>query len=60
VRRDARNLMVPTVTTEAEVFFQTGSYAAGMATLQQCRSRWDINLVLLDRKAAPRAATTTP
>lgn len=45
---------------EAEVFFQTGSYAAGMATLRQCRSRWDINLVLLDRKAAPRAAATTP
>lgn len=37
---------------EAEVFFTTGSYAAGMATLRQCRSRWDINLVLLDRKAA--------
>jgi hypothetical protein len=45
---------------EAEVFFTTGSYAAGMATLRRCRSRWDINLVLLDRKAAPRPATTTP
>ena len=38
---------------EAEVFFTTGSYAAGMATLRQCRSRWDINLVLLDRSATP-------
>ena len=45
---------------EAEVFFTTGSYAAGMATLRQCRSRWDINLVLLDRKAAPSPASTTP
>jgi hypothetical protein len=43
---------------EAEVFFTTGSYAAGMATLRRCRSRWDVNLVLLDRNAAPPAVTT--
>jgi hypothetical protein len=48
---------------EAEVFFTTGSYAAGMATLRRCRSRWDVNLVLLDRSVAPRGtapAVTTP
>ncbi len=38
---------------EAEVFFTTGSNAAGMATLRRCRGRWDVNLVLLDRSAAP-------
>lgn len=36
---------------EAEVFFTTGPYAAGMATLRRCRARWDVNLFLLDRKA---------
>jgi hypothetical protein len=38
---------------EAEVFFTTGPYAAGMATLRRCRARWDVNLFLLDRNAAP-------
>ena len=40
---------------EAEVFFTTGSYAAGQARVQQsgCAGRWDINLVLLDRDAVP-------
>ncbi len=44
---------------EAEVFFTTGSYAAGQATVRQfgCKGRWDIDLVLLDRTALP---TTSP
>jgi hypothetical protein len=48
---------------EAEVFFTTGSYAAGMASLRRCRSQWNIDLVLLDRNAVPRPTsptTTTP
>jgi hypothetical protein len=48
---------------EAEVFFTTGSYAAGMARVRRCRSRWDIDLVLLDRDAKPSRAsraTTIP
>lgn len=48
---------------EAEVFFQTASYAAGLARVRQsgCERRWDIDLVLLDRDAAPlrRTPTTT-
>jgi hypothetical protein len=44
---------------EAEVFFTTGSYAAGMARLRRCRSRWNIELFLLDRNAAPRSTTPT-
>jgi len=45
---------------EAEVFFTTGSYAAGLARVRgtACKGRWGIDLVLLDRKAAP--PTTTP
>jgi hypothetical protein len=37
---------------EAEVFFTTGSYAAGQARVRQfgCEGRWDIDLVLLDRR----------
>jgi hypothetical protein len=44
---------------EAEVFFTSGSYAAGQATVRQfgCEGRWDIDLVLLDRDALP---TTGP
>jgi hypothetical protein len=36
---------------EAEVFFTTGSYAAGQARVAQfgCEGRWHIDLVLLDR-----------
>jgi hypothetical protein len=36
---------------EAEVFFMTGSYAAGQALVRAtaCKGRWDIDLVLLDR-----------
>ena len=47
---------------EAEVFFTTGSYAGGMARVRRCRTRWDIDLVLLDRNTVPSGtgATTTP
>jgi hypothetical protein len=36
---------------EAEVFFTTGSYAAGQALVRAtaCEGRWDIDLVLLQR-----------
>ena len=36
---------------EAEVFFTTGTYAAGQALVRSsgCRGRWDVDLVLLDR-----------
>ena len=44
---------------EAEVFFTTGSYAAGLARVRRCRTRWDIDLVLLDRRAVPPHTTTT-
>ena len=46
---------------EAEVFFTTGSYAAGQATVRQfgCEGRWDIDLVLLERGAEP-SRTTVP
>src|SRR5262245_19972347 len=42
---------------EAEVFFQTETYAAGQAILRQsgCEGRWDITLVLLDRDAKARS-----
>jgi hypothetical protein len=38
---------------EAEVFFTTRSYAAGQALVRgtACEGRWDISLVLLDRKS---------
>jgi hypothetical protein len=48
---------------EAEVFFTTGPYAAGLARVRRCERRWDIDLVLLDRKAAPSPTsplTTVP
>jgi hypothetical protein len=40
---------------EAEIFFATGSYAAGQARVRQfgCEGRWDIDLVLIDRDAKP-------
>jgi hypothetical protein len=46
---------------EAEVFFTTGSYAAGQALVRQsgCEGRWNIDLVLLDRDAGP-SRTTLP
>jgi hypothetical protein len=36
---------------EAEVFFDTGRYAAGQARVRKsaCKGRWEIGLVLLDR-----------
>jgi len=41
--------------TEAEVFFTTGPYAGGQARVRRtaCAGRWDIGLVLLDRRAEP-------
>ena len=44
---------------EAEVFFTTGSYAAGQARVRQsgCEGRWDIDLVLIDRDAEPPRTT---
>ncbi len=38
---------------EAEVFFQTGTLAAGQARVEEgdCEGQWDIDLVLLDRDA---------
>ena len=44
---------------EAEVFFTTGSYAAGQARVRQsgCEGRWDINLVLIDPEAEPPRTT---
>jgi hypothetical protein len=46
---------------EAEVFFTTGSYAAGQARVRQsfCGGGWDIDLVLLDRNVG-RSRTTLP
>ncbi len=46
---------------EAEVFFTTGTYAAGQARVRQsaCEGRWDIDLVLLDRDAEPSRTTPT-
>jgi hypothetical protein len=40
---------------EAEVFFTTGSLAAGQARVRgaDCEGRWDIDLVLLDQDAGP-------
>jgi len=49
--------------SEAEVFFTTGSYAAGQARVRQaeCEGQWDIELVLLDPDAVPSpSASTTP
>jgi hypothetical protein len=48
---------------EAEVFFNTGSYAGGLARVRRCRTRWDVDLVLLRRDALPpgtTASTTNP
>lgn len=40
---------------EAEVFFTTGSFAAGQARVRRarCTGRWDIDLDLIDRAATP-------
>ncbi len=46
---------------EAEVFFTSGSYAAGQALVRQgnCDGQWDIDLVLIDPQAGP-SPTPTP
>jgi hypothetical protein len=40
---------------EAEVFFTSGSYAAGQAVVRasDCEGRWDVDLVLIDPDAVP-------
>lgn len=40
---------------EAEVFFETGPYAAGQARVRWAgrEDRWNIDLVLIDRDAVP-------
>jgi|1185.fasta_scaffold115240_2 hypothetical protein len=45
---------------EAEVFFTAGSYAGGQALVRHsaCKGRWNIHLVLLDRRATPPRVTT--
>jgi hypothetical protein len=45
---------------EAEVFFNSGSVAAGQATVRkaQCEGRWNIDLVLTTRNTVP--SSTTP
>jgi hypothetical protein len=47
--------------SEAEVFFDSGSVAAGQATVRRaaCEGRWDIELVLIDPAAASAPPTTT-
>jgi hypothetical protein len=44
---------------EAEVFFQTGRYAAGQARVRWagCEDRWNIDLVLIDPDAVPPRTT---
>jgi hypothetical protein len=44
---------------EAEVFFQTGPYAAGQARVRWagCEDRWNIDLVLIDPDAVPPRTT---
>jgi hypothetical protein len=44
---------------EAEVFFDTGPYAAGQARVRWagCEDRWNIDLVLIDRDAVPPHTT---
>jgi hypothetical protein len=39
---------------EAEVFFTTGTYAGGQALVRRtpCQGRWNIDLVLLDRRVS--------
>lgn len=46
---------------EAEVFFTSGSYAAGQALVRRaaCDGQWDIDLVLIDPGAVPSPAPTS-
>jgi hypothetical protein len=45
---------------EAEVFFTSGSYAAGQALVRraECEGQWNIDLVLIDPNAVPPPAST--
>jgi hypothetical protein len=47
---------------EAEVFFTSGSYAAGQALVRRaaCDGQWDIDLVLIDPAAVPKTPKPTP
>jgi hypothetical protein len=47
---------------EAEVFFNSGSYAAGQAKVRSsgCEGRWNVELVLVDPKTAGPSSTTRP
>lgn len=42
---------------EAEVFFTSGTYAAGQAVVRraECEGQWDVELVLVDPAAVPAA-----
>ena len=46
---------------EAEVFFTSGSYAAGQAIVRRgtCEGQWDVDLVLVEPDAVP-SPTATP
>jgi len=45
---------------EAEVFFTSGTYAAGQALVRRasCEGQWDIDLVLIDPSAVPSSKPT--
>jgi hypothetical protein len=47
---------------EAEVFFTSGSYAAGQALVRrgECEGQWDIDLVLIDPDTVPPPSGTPP
>lgn len=47
---------------EAEVFFNSGSYAAGQAVVRRadCAGGWDIDVVLIDPKVVGPSSTTRP
>jgi hypothetical protein len=47
---------------EAEVFFTSGSYAAGQALVRraECEGQWDIDLVLIDPDTVPPPSRTSP
>lgn len=47
---------------EAEVFFTSGSYAAGQAIVRraQCAGQWDVELVLIDPAVVPSSTPPPP
>lgn len=47
---------------EAEVFFNSGSFAAGQANVREgaCEGQWNIELVLIDPKTVPSSTTPAP